>query len=198
LVATDSAAAGHYRTRIDRDDRRQRRRRSTTVFLVLLCNDRPVLGPWVNSFRQNALAWMIVWSLLVLSLLLTAATLFPDLSAPAVVSGLAAGGVLGVVGAAIVFVVGWLSDRREVENTVQFDALDLDQAEEFDRLAKLTRAERKALRAGVRTRWTTPALATLERPVMSLGRRAGLFTLRVYLVLACVLVVVKIVQAGIG
>jgi hypothetical protein len=31
-----------------------------------------------------------------------------------------------------------------------------------------------------------------ERP-----RRAGLFTLRTYLVLACVLVVVKIVQAGI-
>jgi Mn2+/Fe2+ NRAMP family transporter len=165
---------------------------STTVFLVLLCNDRPVLGPWVNSFRQNALAWMIVWSLVVLSLLLTAATLFPDLSAPALVSGLAAGGVVGVVGAAIVFAVGWFSDRREMEDTVQFGALDLD------RLAKLTRAERKAFRAGVRARWTTPALATLERPVMSLGRRAGLFTLRVYLLLACGLVVVKIVQAGIG
>jgi Mn2+/Fe2+ NRAMP family transporter len=165
---------------------------STTVFLALLCNDRPVLGPWVNSFRQNALAWMIVWSLVVLSLLLTAATLFPDLSAPALVSGLAAGGVVGVVGAAIVFAVGWLSDRREMEDTVQFGALDLD------RLAKLTRAERKALRAGVRARWTTPALTTLERPVMSLGRRAGLFTLRVYLLLACGLVVVKIVQAGIS
>jgi Mn2+/Fe2+ NRAMP family transporter len=171
---------------------------STTVFLVLLCNDRPVLGPWVNSFRQNALTWMIVWSLVVLSLLLTAATLFPDLYAPALVSGLAAGGVVGVVGAAIVFAVGWLSDRREIEDTVQFGAPNLGQAAGLDRLAKLTRAERKACRAGVRARWTTPALATLERPAMSLGRRAGLFTLRVYLVLACGLVVVKIVQAGIS
>jgi Mn2+/Fe2+ NRAMP family transporter len=171
---------------------------SATVFLVLLCNDRPVLGPWVNSFRQNALAWMIVWSLVVLSLLLTAATLFPGLSAPALVSGLAAGGVLGVVGAAIVFAAGWFAERRDAENTGRFDAPHPDQVEELDQLAKLTRAERKAFRAGVRARWTTPVLATLERPVMSPVRRAGLFTLRVYLLLACVLVVVKIVQAGIS
>ena len=30
------------------------------------------MGPWVNSFRQNAGAWTIVWSLVVLSLMLTA------------------------------------------------------------------------------------------------------------------------------
>jgi hypothetical protein len=125
-----------------------------------------------------------------------AATLFHDLSVPALVSGLAAGGVVGVAGAAIVSAVGWFSDRREMEGVVQVGALDLDRAAEIDGLAKLTRAERNALRAGVRERWTTPALATLERPVMSLGRRVGLFTLRVYLLLACGLVVVKIVQAG--
>jgi hypothetical protein len=33
---------------------------------------------------------------------------------------------------------------------------------------------------------------------MSPVRRAGLLTLRVYLVLACVLVVVKVVQAGLA
>src|ERR1700744_3012869 len=53
---------------------------SATVFLVLLCNDRPVMGPWVNSFRQNAFAWMIVWSLVVLSLMLTAVTFFKGVS----------------------------------------------------------------------------------------------------------------------
>jgi Mn2+/Fe2+ NRAMP family transporter len=171
---------------------------SATVFLVLLCNDRPVLGPWVNTFRQNALAWMIVWSLVVLSLMLTAVTFFPDLSTPTLVSGLAVGGVLGVLGAAIVFAVGWCAERREAETTVPFGALDPDQVEELDELPKLTRAERKAFRDEVRARWTTPALATLDRPVMSPVRRAGLFTLRVYLVLACVLVVVKVVQAGIS
>jgi len=33
---------------------------------------------------------------------------------------------------------------------------------------------------------------------MSLVRRAGLFTLRAYLILACVLHVIEVVQAGIG
>ena len=33
---------------------------SATVFLVLLCNDRPVLGPWINGVRQNIVARTIV------------------------------------------------------------------------------------------------------------------------------------------
>jgi Mn2+/Fe2+ NRAMP family transporter len=171
---------------------------SATVFLVLLCNDRAVMGPWVNTFRQNALAWIIVWSLVVLSLLLTTVTFFPGLSTSTLVSGLGVGALLGLLGGAVVFGVGWYAQRREAENTVPFGALDFDQVEELDELPTLTRAERKAFRAKIRASWTTPALATLERPVMSPLRRAGLFTLRAYLVLAGVLVVVKIVQAGIG
>lgn len=171
---------------------------SATVFLVLLCNDRPVLGPWVNTFRQNAFAWMIVWSLVVLSLMLTAVTFFPKLPTVTLESGLVIGALLGIVGAAIVFAIGWFADRRESEDTVPFGALDLDQVEELDQLTKLTRAERKAFRDKVRASWTTPPLATLERPVMSPVRRVGLFTLRAYLVLAGVLVVVRIVQAGVN
>jgi Mn2+/Fe2+ NRAMP family transporter len=171
---------------------------SATVFLVLLCNDRPVLGPWVNTFRQNAFAWMIVWSLVVLSLMLTAVTFFPNLPTVTLESGLVIGAMLGVLGAAIVFAIGWFADRREAEDTVPFGALDLDEIEELDELTKLTRAERKAFRDKIRASWTTPALATLERPVMSPVRQAGLFTLRAYLVLAGVLIVVKIVEAGIS
>ncbi|HZE17117.1 MAG TPA: manganese transporter, partial [Mycobacterium sp.] len=171
---------------------------SATVFLVLLCNDRPVLGPWVNSVRRNALAWMIVWSLVVLSLMLTAVTFFPNLSTATLVSGLGIGAALGVLGAAIVFALGWYADRRAAEDTVPFGALNLDELEELDQMPKLTRAERKALRQKTRASWTTPALATLERPVMSPVRRAGLLTLRAYLVLAGVLVVVKVVEAGIS
>jgi hypothetical protein len=81
---------------------------------------------------------------------------------------------------------------------VPFGALNLDELEELDQMPKLTRAERKALRQKTRASWTTPALATLERPVMSPVRRAGLFTLRAYLVLAGMLVVVKVVEAGIS
>jgi Mn2+/Fe2+ NRAMP family transporter len=171
---------------------------SATVFLVLLCNDRPVMGPWVNSFRQNALAWMIVWSLVVLSLMLTAVTFFPNLSTATLLTGLGIAGGLGVLGGAVIYAVGWLAQRRESENTVPFGALDLDQVEELEELPKLTRKELKAFRHQVRARWTTPALATLERPTISPLRRAGLLTLRSYLVIAGVMVVVKIVQAGLG
>lgn len=52
---------------------------SATVFLVLLCNDRAVMGPWVNNFRQNTLAWMIVWVLVVLSLMFDGGGVLPQL-----------------------------------------------------------------------------------------------------------------------
>jgi len=171
---------------------------SATVFLVLLCNDRPVMGPWVNSFRQNALAWMIVWSLVVLSLMLTAVTFFPDLSTTTLLAGLGVASGLGLFGGAVIFAVGWYVQRRESEDTVPFGALDLDQVEELEELPKLTPRELRAFRDHVRARWTTPALATLERPVISPLRRAGLVTLRVYLVIAGAMVVVKLVQAGIS
>ncbi|UQX10938.1 NRAMP family divalent metal transporter [Candidatus Mycobacterium methanotrophicum] len=171
---------------------------SATVFLVLLCNDRPVMGPWANTFRQNAIAWMIVWSLVVLSLMLTAVTFFPNLSTATLATGIGIGITLGLLGAAIIFAVGWRTERRKAEDTVPFGALDFDQVEELEQLPKLTRAELKAFHKEVRARWNTPALATLERPVISPLRRAGLLTLRSYLVIAGVMVVVKMVQAGVG
>ncbi len=159
---------------------------------------RPVLGPWVNTFRQNALAWTIVWSLVVLSLMLTAVTFFPNLSTPTLVSGLAIGAVLGILGAAVVFAVGWFTDRRNAETAGQALGVAGPKQRALDELPKVTRAERRATRDEVRANWTMPALATLDPPVMSPVRRAGLLTLRAYLVLACVLVVVKVVQTGIG
>jgi Mn2+/Fe2+ NRAMP family transporter len=171
---------------------------SATVFLVLLCNDRPVMGPWANTFRQNAFAWTIVWSLLVLSLLLTAVTFFPNLSTATLSGGLGIGALIGLAGAALLFAVGWYTNRRDAESVAPaFGGMTPEQAQ-LDELPKVRRAERRALREEIRANWTTPALANLDRPVMSAVRWAGLFTLRAYLVLACVLIVVKVVQAGIG
>jgi hypothetical protein len=48
-----------------------------------------------------------------------------------------------------------------------------------------------------RASWRTPALATLQRPVMSPLRQVGLLTLRCYLVIAVILVIAKVVQLGI-
>lgn len=173
---------------------------SATVFLVLLCNDRAVLGPWVNTLRQNIIAWAIVWSLVLLSLALTATTFFPGLSTAVIEAGLAGGAVIGIAGGAAGIVAGRrYTDRREAEAIVRAlgDGLDPEQVDRLDDTALLSRAERRAVRLQERLAWRTPDLAGLARPAMSPIRRMGLFTLRSYLVVAVVLVVVKIVQAGI-
>src|SRR5207302_1833281 len=51
---------------------------SATVFAVLLCNDRAVLGPWVNRPWLNAIAGVIVSAMLVLSLILVISTVIPS------------------------------------------------------------------------------------------------------------------------
>ena len=51
---------------------------SATVFLLLLCNDHDVLGPWVNPRWLNALAALVVGILVVLSTVLTITTIFPS------------------------------------------------------------------------------------------------------------------------
>ena len=91
------------------------------------------------------------------------------------------------------------ADRRDAEAVARtFGGLDPDQVDELEDMPTLTRAERNAARDQDRLSWRTPALATLARPTLSPIRRAGLFTLRAYLVLAVALVVVKIAQTGIG
>jgi len=173
---------------------------SATVFLVLLCNDGAVLGPWVNTVRQNIIAWAIVWSLVLLSLALTATTFFPGLSTAVIEAGLAGGAVIGIAGGAAGIVAGRrYTDRREAEAIVRAlgGGLDPEQVDRLDDTALLSRAERRAVRLQDRLDWRTTDLAGLARPAMSPIRRMGLFTLRSYLVVAVVLVVVKIVQAGI-
>jgi MFS family permease len=174
---------------------------SATVFLVLLCNDRAVLGPWVNTVRQNILAWTIVWSLVLLSLALTATTFFPGLSTATVEGGLAVGAAIGILGGAVAIIAGRrYSDRREAEAIAREFGGGLDSAEvdELDDTPLLTRTERRAVRQQHRVNWQTPSLAALGRPTMSPIRRVGLLTLRGYLVLAVVLVVIKIVEAAIA
>jgi Mn2+/Fe2+ NRAMP family transporter len=174
---------------------------SATVFLVLLCNDRPVLGPWVNSVRLNILAWTIVWSLVLLSLALTAATFFPGLSTATLEGGLAAGAAIGIIGGTVgIGAARRNAHRRDAERLArEFGGLDPDQIDELDHdPAMLTRAERKAILERDRATWRTPALVSLDRPVISLQRRLGLIALRTYLLLAVALVIVKVVQTGIG
>jgi hypothetical protein len=64
---------------------------SASVFLLLLCNDREVLGPWVNHSWLNAVATVIIAALLMLSGTLMAATMFPHFNVPQLVIWLSAG-----------------------------------------------------------------------------------------------------------
>lgn len=71
---------------------------SATVFLLLLCNDRAVLGPWVNSAKLNVFTGAVIWVLVMLSIVLTASVLYPDISGEAIMDVLVGGTVLAIVG----------------------------------------------------------------------------------------------------
>jgi Mn2+/Fe2+ NRAMP family transporter len=66
---------------------------SATVFLLLLCNDKSVLGPWRNGPWLNLFTGAVIAVLVMLSVILTAAVLFPDLGEGLIFGVLGGGGV---------------------------------------------------------------------------------------------------------
>src|SRR5262245_56401383 len=62
---------------------------SATVFLLLLCNDKEVLGPWVNNLRQNVAAGIVVGVLVMLSAILMLSVVFGTVTAGQVIAILA-------------------------------------------------------------------------------------------------------------
>jgi NRAMP (natural resistance-associated macrophage protein)-like metal ion transporter len=141
---------------------------SATVFLLLLCNDREVLGPWANPPWLNAIASLIIGVLVELSLILMASTLFPSVNVTHLFVYLSLVLLAALAGMAIYAL------RNRPGASVE--------------VAKVTKQRRSS--------WTMPPLALLERPVWSPGRKAGMFLLRGYLVVAVLLLVVKTVQLG--
>ncbi|WP_319450709.1 MULTISPECIES: NRAMP family divalent metal transporter [unclassified Mycobacterium] len=146
---------------------------SASVFLLLLCNDREVLGPWVNRRWLNVLASLIVGVLLLLSGILMATTLFPHLDVIATAGYLAlAMVVLAAVGTVLVRAPG----RRG-------PALD---------------PTKPAPVVMDRNVWRMPPLTLLRPVAWSTGTRLGMLALRGYLVVGAVLLVVKAVELGRG
>ena len=149
------------------------------MFLLLLCNDKEVLGPWVNRPWLNVLAGFIVAVLLALSLILMATTVFPhlDVTHLAVVLGAAIGFGFLVLGA-------WMllpsqRARRQAARSAEL-------------------AEARAEGEVRRETWRMPQLALLQRPVWSRGRTTAMWVLRIYLFVAVLLLIVKAVQLGTG
>jgi len=169
---------------------------SATVFLVLLCNDREVLGPWVNAPWLNGLASLIVGTLLMLSGILVATTLFPDVNITVLLPALGGVLVLGLV-AIVAYTARDRRRRAAFEDALDEAVLGAGPLRPSD-AAVITLGGRTRLQARDRYEWRMPPLATLERPVWSRGRRAGMYALRVYLVVAVLLLVVKAVQLALG
>ena len=75
---------------------------STTINVLLLCNDRELMGPWVNTKLLNVVAVTIVSTLVVLSITMMVSTLFTGVNVVALLSTLfAVAGVCLVVGLAV-------------------------------------------------------------------------------------------------
>ena len=144
---------------------------SATVFLLLLCNDSEVLGPWVNTRATNIFTSVVIAALVVLSLVLTAAVLFPDLSSGSIIGILIGGGSL-FAAAGLAFVVFWHF------HPVESGTAMADQS-------------RRAL-------WRMKPLTLLAAPKLTAGTRIGLTVLRTYLLIAMILVVFRVYQLAVG
>ena len=139
---------------------------SATVFLLLLSNDKAVLGPWVNSRKLNLFTGAVVAALVMLSVILTASVLFPDMGERVIVGILVGGSLLAIVTAVAAFAI-----RRN-----QIDAA----AEPLDPSQKQM--------------WRMPPLNELPPARLTRLNRVWMIVLRAYLLVAAGLVLIRIFQ----
>jgi len=141
---------------------------AATVFLLMLCNDRAVLGPWANRRGTNVFTSAVIALLIAMSVVLTASVLFPGITERQILSIFLGCAVVSVAGG------GWALIRSlRVHGSVEVDRRD-------------------------RESWRMPPLNMLSKPVMSTGRKVALTILRSYLAIAMILVFVRLIQMAIG
>jgi len=148
---------------------------SATVFLLLLCNDKLVLGPWVNNRWLNYFTGAIIATLVVLSVILTVSVLFPDATNAETILGiLLGGGVAAVIMALVIMALSQNGGRSRAE---------------------VVEASEPAVG---RNAWRMPPLDNLPPAKLSLAAKSGMGILRIYLVVAGGLVLARIVSLAIG
>jgi len=144
---------------------------SASVFLLLLCNDKEVLGPWVNGRKLNIVTAMIVAILVMLSIILTAAVIFPDISGEAIVAILVGGTVIGVVatiGATI------MQNKRTLDEPAQVEPVQ------------------------DKTSWRMPSLDKLKPMNLTMSALMWMGVLRGYLIIAIIMVIYKVAGMTFG
>jgi NRAMP (natural resistance-associated macrophage protein)-like metal ion transporter len=144
----------------------------TTLFLLMLCNDREVLGPWTNPPWLKAFASVVVGTLILLSLILTVTTLFPSVNV----------GTLAAIGAAALAVALVAMGAAAVRSG--WDARAVTVINPRPEVPK--------------EQWTMPPATLLSRPQWSTARRVAMAALGSYMVVALALLIVKSVQLAGG
>ncbi len=147
-----------------------------TVFLLLLCNDKAVLGPWVNSGRLNLFTGGVVAVLEMLSVIPTGSVLYPGISDTVILSILIGGSVVGLVAALGVSFAQRRSRKLEPGN-----------------IGSMSRVVNVA-----NDRWRMPPLDQLQPARLSLASRIWMIVLRAYLIAAGGLVLLRIFQLATG
>jgi hypothetical protein len=132
------------------------------VFLLLLSNDKPVLGPWANTARVNIFTGAVIAVLVALSVVLTASTLFAGFGTMQILWTLGIG-LTGALGIGL-----WLAVAQPED--AQYKHLTLEQ----------------------KRSWRMPPLAELPPAKLSALNRVWLLILRAYLVCAVMLVIYKV------
>jgi NRAMP (natural resistance-associated macrophage protein)-like metal ion transporter len=145
---------------------------SATVFLLLLCNDKDVLGPWVNKMWLNVVSSVIVGVLVILSLILAVTTLYPNVDIKLLTEVLSGALIVGLILAGSLFYIQKKKTTVEVGEEKQ-PAMD-------------------------RRFWRMPPLKELQKPIWSKTRKLGMILLRGYLLIAVILIIVKVVQLALG
>lgn len=140
---------------------------SATVFLLLLCNDKAVLGPWVSGRWTNLFTGVVVAGLVMLSIILTASVLFPQMGEREILGILLGGTVLALT--ASLFVK--LYEKRRLPTPLPSTPPSVAD----------------------KTGWTMPPLAELPTLKLTLLNRVWMLVLRRYLLVAAGLVLVRIV-----
>jgi len=145
---------------------------SATVFLLLLCNDQAVLGPWVNSRKLNVFTAAVIAVLVMLSVILTASVLFPSITEGQIIGVLVGGSALTVAVAIVVKV--------------------------YERWRGGPVAQTARVEQGSRESWRMPALASLAPAKLTLLNRIWMLVLRGYLLVAAGLLLAKLVQLALS
>jgi NRAMP (natural resistance-associated macrophage protein)-like metal ion transporter len=139
---------------------------SAAVFLLLLCNDRAVLGPWVNSRRLNVFTAGVIAVLVMLSVILTASVLFPSITEVQILAVLIGGSVLAVVTAVgVTLYERW----RGIASPLR------------------TVGERES-----RASWRMPPIDSLPPAQLTILNKVWMLVLRAYLLIAAGLLLVKL------